>query len=287
MKTISHTLFFGLAAIALLSGCKDRGAIIAFTDTKPLFDTTYVDTNLPVQEQRTVLIEEFTGVKCKNCPSSHAKLKQIINDNPDRVIGVAIHNSNGLAEPHSNGEDFRTEKGIEISNKLGGTGSIPMGAIDRYQFSGQPELVVFHNKWKNLVAQRLNSVPRVNIGISNSFDNSDRELMTTIELHYTGNVDSLNHLSIMVIEDGIIGPQSLPNQTVDQNYVHDHILRGMLTPANGELTHITTKAGRVVERQFSVTLPQHWNAENCHVVAFVHFVGGSSEVLQAETAPVK
>lgn len=40
-------------------------------------------------------------------------------------------------------------------------------------------------------------------------------------------------------------------------------------------------AGRIVVRKFTYTLPNTFNAKNCHLVAFAHYNGATKEVIQA------
>ena len=57
--------------------------------------------------ERTVLLEEFTGQKCTNCPDAHRMVAQLINQYGDRLISVAIHSGGfGIAEIFTNDDLF-------------------------------------------------------------------------------------------------------------------------------------------------------------------------------------
>lgn len=287
MKLFSTGLAVFIFLAVIVSGCKEKGPLISFKDDKPLLDTTYIDNNLPVKDHRKVFIEEFTGVHCTNCPLGHETIQDILTNSPDSVVAVSMHNSNTLAEPFAGEEDFRIEEGIKISDKLGGTGAIPSASIDRNVFPGNILPAVFRPSWPGLTKQRLSVPSPVNIDITNVFDDVTRNLLTNVKLHYTRNVDSLNHLSIMITESGVISPQKMPDLSTNSTYVHNHLLRGMVTSTFGVKTHDTTEAGRVIERQYVFNIPAGWDADHCEVVAFVHFIGTTDEVLQAEIEPVK
>ena len=42
-------------------------------------------------QNRNVVIEEFTGINCPNCPDGHVVANNIVNAYPDRVWAVNIH----------------------------------------------------------------------------------------------------------------------------------------------------------------------------------------------------
>lgn len=273
--------------LLLLASCTEIGPPISLVDIKPLRDTTYINTDLPPAQHRKVLFEEFTGVNCNNCPRGHETAKDINSAHPDSVILVAVHNDNPLAKPFANEVDFRTQEGIQISQRVGGSSAIPSAAIDRTLFSGQNNVAQFRPFWEDRVKQRLTAPVPVNIDLSTDYEDGSREVTIGVKLHYLQDVDSTNQLSIYIVEDDIVTLQLLQDLSVDSNYVHNHVLRGMVTHTFGTATNPTTEEGRVIERDLLFTLPPEWNADNCTVVAFVHYVGNGDQVLQANSASVR
>ena len=66
--------------------------------------------------RKKVLIEDFTGFKCANCPDASSELHKIEEIYPDKVIGIAIH-AGSFAEPSGVFvTDFRTDEGNEITD---------------------------------------------------------------------------------------------------------------------------------------------------------------------------
>lgn len=280
-----------LIVLALLvfvaSSCTELGPPISFKDNSALLDTSYIDNNLPSNVYKKVVIEEFTGATCNNCPRGAETIKDILTKHPDSVFAIAIHNDNPLASPHAGAEDFRTAEGIQISQRLGGTAAIPSAGIDRHKFPNTTQLVVFRSRWEGSVQDQLEKAPAVDLQLEQDFNASTRELTVTATIHYLRDVDTTTHLSIAITEDDIIGPQTMPDLSVNQNYKHQHIFRTMLTPTFGLLTHPETVRGRVVIKSFRTTLPENWVAANCNAVGFVHHIGDSDEILQAEEIDIE
>ena len=65
---------------------------------------------------KKVLVEDFTGYKCTNCPAAATELHNIEEFYPDKVIGIAIH-AGSFAKPGGVFvTDFRTDEGNEITD---------------------------------------------------------------------------------------------------------------------------------------------------------------------------
>jgi hypothetical protein len=47
-------------------------------------------------EAKHVVIEEFTGVRCPNCPQGHQIISAIKAANPEKVVAVSFHPINSL-----------------------------------------------------------------------------------------------------------------------------------------------------------------------------------------------
>ena len=45
----------------------------------------------PAQVNRVVLIEDFTGQNCINCPAAHEVIEPLQMQYPDNVVAVSIH----------------------------------------------------------------------------------------------------------------------------------------------------------------------------------------------------
>ena len=71
----------------------------------------------------------------------------------------------------------------------------------------------------------------------------------------------------MILKNGIVDLQST-NDGIDAGYVHDHVLRDMLTPATGVLLNDELTAGRVFVKEFSISVPDTWDPINWILWAF-------------------
>ena len=73
-------------------------------------------------------------------------------------------------------------------------------------------------------------------------------------------------LTVYLTEDNIVAPQN-NGGTMVNDYVHNHVLRDVLTETLGSPLVITD--GDKYSMTYSTTLDESWNADNMNVVAFI------------------
>ncbi len=222
---------------------------------------------------RTALLEDFTGIHCVYCPEGHVIMAQVAAANPGKVSLVGIH-AGSFAVPGNGEPDFRTTEGNALDNFYQIPG-YPSGVINRHSFSG----VTARNRgsWAGDVAEMLALPSPVNLGVESNYDTGSQELTVHVQLYYTSNSPGGDdHISVLVTEDHIIGPQTGGSA----NYDHTHVLRDYFTDIWGEAVSTTT-AGTTVDRTYTMTVPATWNIDNLKVTAFVGEY--QSDVYQAQT----
>lgn len=222
------------------------------------------------KQSRKVLVEEFTGVKCKNCPLGTDLLEQLIGIHGDKLVVVGIH-TGFFATPYAESQhDFRTPVGDQIDTYLGGVVSNPAAAINRTKFEGQPDYIIGKQLWTGYIASELEKAPKVELDLEKSYNSSSRLLETKVDLKFMENITDPVKITVLVTESKIKDVQLLPDNSKNTEYIHKHVLRGALSDATGSAyTGGATTAGAKGSQSFSMTLPAGWKAENCSVVAFV------------------
>jgi hypothetical protein len=256
----------GFVFLASITSCQEETPFVVGATVT--LDTTFVNPVLPPIQDRLVLLEDFTGVQCVNCPDAHELAKTLSETYPGRVIPVSEHNYFEGAFPNSD-EDFRNDESFAIDALIGPTTLWPIGTVNRKRFAGEPAVLLTLPKWTGYVASEIAESPVVNVTVQAQLNSTSRVLNIVAEAHFLQSVSEATRLSVMVLESDIIDPQQTDTGKKD-DYVHDHVLRIMPTPATGALLTTTTEQGRVVRRGYDVQLADHWNLNNLEVVAFIH-----------------
>ncbi len=250
---------------------------------------TEVMVNIPEfvlpNSEKTVLVEELTGVNCPNCPNGAAVLQSLIERYDHKVIGVSIHGE-FLAEPVASSKyDFRSQMANDMENKLKPYFGKPAAVVNRVQQEGFEEYSVSNiDLWAGFVEKEFEKPAQLSIGIENSYNEDTRELSIVAALTANENLTGDLRITVMITESHIWDAQKFPS-TIEDNYEHNHMLRAMLTPIDGSPLNTDLNANEIVNRNFSFVIPEDpdlWVPENMDVIVFVSKVDGSSEeVIQA------
>lgn len=232
-------------------------------------------------EDKVVLIEEFTGVQCVNCPAGSAEIENLLAIHGKRLVAVSIH-AGFFAEKFDDSKfDFKTQETENVQSFLGEPDGYPSAVVDRKIFNGEPDLQVSQQSWAGYIAQQLLVKSPVNLKVQNTFNTSSRQLTATVEVVSTEDLSNQElALTAYLTETNISDPQLTP-AGVKSDYKHKHVLRKVLSPFSGESIKNSWPQGQVRTYSYSFTIPPTWNHENCHVVAFVHKAVNSKEVIQA------
>lgn len=219
----------------------------------------------PTEAQRTVLVEDFTGQKCVNCPVATTILHEIVETyGQENIIPVAIHcGPFGL----SNAQGLATETGQSYWNAFfSDTQGQPMAKINR------GNSIDDYNTWAASVSKELSRPTEVAITLTTSYNEETREL--NINTQVLGKVGSEQTLQLWLVEDSIVAIQALPTGGVDRQYVHNHVLREAL---NGDWGESITLGENATTNTHTYILDEKFNANNCQIVAFTYDNSGVSQ----------
>lgn len=292
------------AFVALFAAsCKEHG--VSIDDGASLAeDSTYVSSTVEPAEMKNFLIEEFSGVRCGNCPEGAEYLEELNVANQNRFRVVAIHQgalTNIITEREPKSiQDFTTDDGKRILQLIfGEEGNKPCVAFDRWRIGngGNKFLVDGANNWPQKIVEmkaKRDKTP-VNLKVESKFNAEKEQYDITVTMHYTEAVAGDNKLFIYLTENNI-KDAFIESDTL---ITYNHVFRKALTSADGKiiLSEFPTKeAGRtyLYRTSFKIDMADakqsKWNADNIKVVAFVSNFGGSADdksVLQVQETKLK
>lgn len=285
---ISYQLSIIVLFFALLPGCKEVGPNINLKNNQnAVSDTTYIETPVAAAELKNVVIEEFTGVRCPNCPQGHQIIQAIKAANGERVVSVSLHPVNSLGVHYKFSADtFENANAQTLFDYLVQIGLEPAAAVDRIP-ANATSVLFEKNSWTTKVNEQLAKPAPVNLKLSKTYNATTRELTIVSELHYTQNISSQNKLTLLLTESDIISAQ-LNGSVIDTFYTHNDIQRAFVSDIQGDVvTQQPLDAGRVVIKIYKTTLAAKWKPENMHILAYVHeFQNDSKLVHQAKEIKV-
>lgn len=298
MKIINNTIVFFIGV--LLLNCISCDVIEGDYMTSDVINPN--DTNTFVKK---VLIEDFTGHRCPNCPSAAEELAALQNFYGDKVIGIAIHpSSQAFSTPSpltssSYTYDFRTEFGDDLDDVFGMTDAgLPVGMVNRIGYNTNHQLS--KEEWAGVVQTELDKVPVFGISVSSDVLNGEGTISVNVES--LSDLNESYNVVVCLTENNIIEWQT-DNTAGDINdYEHNHVLRTILNSTFGETIGNNFTEGDVWEKNYSVNITdlenqnedyslntlfmgngncKNWEEDNMEIVVYVYKTA-SYEIVQVE-----
>jgi hypothetical protein len=253
-----------------------------------------------VNPEKKVLIEDFTGHLCPNCPDAARELDAIHDIYGNQIIGIAIHVSKSFARPYPASQapsfqyDFRTNWGDELDGYYGISAmGLPRGMVNRIGFPDNHKLG--KDEWASTVALELKKDVDFTIHIS-SDENS-----ISITSEVKNNISSEYNLVVCLTESNIINWQKDGQDNIE-DYQHNHVLRTVLIDESLSSSS-NYVAGQQIEtlinydltslEQFNIDYSTNntaelgngnagdWNTSNMSVIAYIYNTT-TKEIVQVE-----
>ena len=227
----------------------------------------------PAEVVRAILIEDFTGQRCINCPTGTEIINGIVETyGEDNVIAVGIHSGPLGFAGNSKTPGLMTDTGNEYYTHW-----------DKENKMGQPWVIFnrktspdsHYNNWAAMVGTIISEKANLSVKIDNAYDAATRTLTTTVGADgVNGTVNG--KLQVWIVEDGVKALQMMPDGSANKEYIHNHVFRAAVNGTWGE--DVTVKEGETTTKQYSYVLPEAWDADKIAVVAFVYNDGGVENV---------
>ncbi|MDE6339162.1 MAG: Omp28 family outer membrane lipoprotein [Muribaculaceae bacterium] len=250
---------------------------------------SYDDRLIPVESakvERVVLIEDFTGQNCVNCPDAHVIIEGLEEQYGDAVVAVSIHGgkmalSNEYTSFDANFIGLANPEG-EYYNSLFQILSWPKGMVNR---NGQ---ILDYADWSGAVRTELarpaDLAIELNADLLSKTDENTGETTQTIaiDVELLPQADIAGALQVWVLESGIVARQSTTSGR-NNEYVHNNVLRAAVNGNDGE--PVSLKKDMPHSASYSIDVryndKERWDAENLSVVAFVYAADGVHQVAKA------
>lgn len=250
-------------------------SIVTESDTIPLVASDTIN----FDGKKVTLLEDYTGVKCNNCPEAGALALQLQEQYEGHLVVLGVHPKTALQNPAGGFPDFRTDDGNEWNTFFNISG-YPNGLVNRTGVLGPTE-------WTSAVNSTVGGDAPVRLIVKTEFDDGSRELKITVHSKFLQNVESNDvRLTVCMMEDKIIGKQVTENG-IDEEYVHRHVFRGTADGITwGRMMDSEAEsiaAGRNFVTNMKFTLSDEYNADEFYIVAFISDYNTKQVLMTAET----
>jgi hypothetical protein len=243
MKKILLTVF--------LSGC------MHYLNAQTIVSTT--------PENKKVLLEEFTGTGCPNCPSGHSTAETLVNNNSGNLFVIAYHPTNSsytttdpMRKTYPNA--FYTMPFISPSNRY-----MPSAMVNRRVWNGV-ERIQTTSSWTGDANIIKNESSPLNVGVAATYNSATNIINVDIEVYFTASVTDALTIYAVLIEDGIVYPQSGGGSP----YTHNHTFRESFVSQWGDAISTPTTQNTLKTFAYSFdNTTANYDMSQCAVVVFV------------------
>lgn len=279
-----------------------RNILALFTLALAFASCDYVDN--PVEEgggtnpdpagNRKVIVMDFTGHNCPNCPSGAVEALNIHDDLG--VLVMAIHGDfPGLTNPAGANEgdplftDWRTDEGINLQ-QLYDIPFIPSGVVSGFSSGGTYWQPV--SGWRSICEELIAQSQKAEILFDLGYNEVSRELSGSVDVELLEPFDGDLRLVLALVEDSIVDWQLNGNEVNPSNpeyegglidhYMHRHVLREHLNGDSGAtILNGTGSEGDTYSYSVNSTINASYNAEQTQLFAYI-FDAISLEILHVE-----
>ncbi|MCM1531216.1 MAG: Omp28 family outer membrane lipoprotein [Bacteroides sp.] len=272
-----------MKTIKYISGFVLAGVLTAFVACDTIKDgERLVDQGvIKITSKRCVLLEDYTGVRCVNCPNAAAETKVLQANYGSNLVVVALHpKENGLTAPYGTDEDLRTEEArvyaeyYQIADLPKGMVNRKSGVLDDYRTWGGAVLNVLEDTtsdYVDLTASAKLSGTSIQVDISGSFKADYPE-------------DGEINVIAMVVEDNIQVRQNT-SDGINKEYIHNHVLRTVISSDvwGDKVLNAHPAQGDTFSKPYNTTLNEAWKTQDLALVITV-VNASTKEVLQAAYA---
>lgn len=290
-----------LLIVIVYYGCDKIEAPYREAVVAPDFCATGIDDSIP---SRKVLVEDYTGHACGNCPAAGHYLNDTLKAIYDHCLVVVSVHAGFFAgtcpsalvcfslPPGTPDSSFMTDFNTSIGtawNTFFGISANPKGMINRIDYPTSTHSKIDRD-WGPAVASEVEQVANAKINITNTYNQSNNSVSVSVVSEFVNDLQGDYKLQVVITEDSLYDWQLWyhhePNEFVS-DYLHRHVLRDGLNTTWGEtLTTGSVAKGTVITKNYNYTINNAWIVDQCNIVAFI-YNDATKEVIQVEEEAVK
>lgn len=280
-------LLLGTAACDKVENPYEEQATIKLDTTLyPGIWQDYLDNEYPNFQENTntdvnVLLEDYTGHTCNNCPTAATEAHTIHENNPDRIFVASIHidpgaqlsfqeaqASGSYSTDHTNPDAIAYGETFENGYNFIGN---PQGTVNRKVVDGK--MFDFYGTWQSRATDIINTNDlKFNLQSEFNFYESTNGGFLHVEAEKITSEDIEVNTVVYVIQDTLTDWQLMPNNTNNPDYLHRDKHLGSIddNPFGISTFAADAPAGTKKVIDYSYEVPVDLDPENMHFLVYVY-----------------
>lgn len=284
MKYLFRNIFLLLIITgSFISGCDqvDEGLVVTNVQDIPLNTDTVFVLDSVIVNQKQVLLEDFTGHKCVNCPEAGITAHEWSENIYDhKLIIYAVH-AGYQALPDQTGEytyDFTNPVGDEIFNFYNLPFN-PTATVNRVEYNGNTILLFVNGDWEAAVGVEMAKPNVLDMKVVNKYFPNTNSVQVNVTSTPLVALEGKYKIVVMVAEDLIIKPQKNNDDEIGPvpdwlDFHHRNVLRDAITSTFGQYITVdgTMAEGEDVFNQFYYELDEPFVSDTAdfNIITYVY-----------------
>ena len=244
--------------------------------------TVVVEGGEVVPTGKTVLIKDFTGARCVNCPAAADYAHSLQHQLDEEHIFIMSVHAGYLAQPIGSFPNFLTEEGTEWYNNHDAN---PLFAVDHVALTDGNTFN--EGQIDAPVTAALEEEQSFEIVVGARYDEADRQLQVSAQAIALNDMDGQFYITACLVEDNIVGWQTIPGG-VDKEYVFRNVFRGTINGAYGEaFEDYHVDSDDTFSFSYSTEINADYNAEECYLMIYIYDKSQGDKILQTAVKKIK
>ena len=244
--------------------------------------TVVVEGGEVVPTGKTVLIKDFTGARCVNCPAAAEYAHSLQHQLDEEHIFIMSVHAGYLAQPIGSFPNFLTEEGTEWYNNHDAN---PLFAVDHVALTDGNTFN--EGQIDAPVTAALEEEQSFEIVVGARYDEADRQLQVSAQAIALNDMDGQFYITACLVEDNIVGWQTIPGG-VDKEYVFRNVFRGTINGAYGEaFEDYHVDSDDTFSFSYSTEINADYNAEECYLMVYIYDKSQGDKILQTAVKKIK
>lgn len=281
---IQKILVLIFIAGGFLTGCDkvDEPVTVTVVEFPIITDTVFFIDSILVN-QKQVLLEDFTGHKCVNCPEAAITAHEWAEAYDHKLIISTIH-AGFYSDTEPTGlytYDFTSSAGDDIFNYFGQPFN-PSGTVNRVEYNGSQVLIFLApgTAWSEAIAAEMAKPNVMDIQLFNKYFPNSNSVQINIASTVNQSLEGKYKIVVLIMEDLIIKPQKNNDEAIGPvpdwvDYHHRNVLRDAITPSVfGKYVSAdgTVVDGETYYNQFYYELDKSWVSDTAdyNIVTFIY-----------------
>lgn len=245
-------------------------AIAGLTACDPVDEAHRFVESEGINPDQKVLVEEFTGQFCPNCPLGHLALEHIKSLYGENAVIVSIHAGDQAFDDPDYG--LKTPEGDTYA-AVYRMDAYPFAVVNR----NKANVMSDRSQWQGAVFNASRTAPKADIELIARIEDD----AIIVESNLKGRLTEVSaSFQLWVTEDSIVAMQD-DNGEYLMDYVHNHVYRASVNGIGGETVSVSEEG---IALTHTIALNEKWNKDNLNIVAFLYDTNG---VLQAAEVNVE